>query len=132
LIADKAKARELEIVVSTVSMAEVAKLKGHTDAESETKIREFFEEYWVIPAAYDITVAEKVRDLVRKYGPGLKSCDAIHAATALQHHIPLLETFDEPMIKRLNGKEGDPVLELRFPKYDRPAPSPQPPLLTGV
>jgi predicted nucleic acid-binding protein len=129
LIAEQAKRRELEIVVSTISMGEVAKINGLTDADAELKIRQFFEEYWVVPVAFDITVAEKVRELIRKYGPGLKACDAIHAATALQYGISLLETFDQPMINRLSGKEGNPPLELRFPKYDGPPPSAQRSLL---
>lgn len=123
---NQARNRELEIVVSTLAMGEVAKLEGQTDADAEAKIKQFFEERWVVPAAYDITTAEKVRDLVRRYG--IKPIDAAHVATAIQHHIPLLETFDQEMIDKVNGKEGNPLVAIRNPRYDGPPPSPQQPL----
>lgn len=117
LIIEQARRRELEIVVSVVAMGEVAKIAGEVDEEAEAKISQFFREYYVVPAAYDILVAEKVRDLVRRY-PGLKPFDAAHVATALHHAIPVLETFDRPLIGRIGSNE--PGLTVRWPAYEGP------------
>ena len=121
LIIEQAKRRELEIVVSVVAMGEVAKIEGVADAEAEAKISQFFREYYVVPAAYDILVAEKVRDLIRRY-KGLKPFDAAHVATALQHSIPVLETFDDPLINLVGNKE--PGLVIRHPLYEGARPLP--------
>ena len=76
-----------------------------------------------MPIAYDTKVAEEARRLIRKYRPGLKGADAVHMATALVWHIPLLETTD-PHLLGLDKKEGNPLLTIRRPLYEGMAPLP--------
>jgi len=114
LIIDQAERGELEIVVSVFAEAEVVKLDGELQQDSEALIREFFGRKYIIRAALDVPVATLVRDLVRN-NRGLKPYDAIHIATALHHNIPILETYDEGMIKLGAGKEGNLPLIIRKP-----------------
>jgi predicted nucleic acid-binding protein len=127
LIVDQARRREIEIVVSLWAMAEVVRIEGTPDDESEAIIAAFFEEPFVVRAAFDLAVAERARDLVRRYR-GLKPKDAVHVATALQNQISILETFDNDLITLLNNKEGNPALRVRHPLYEgtRPLPLEQP------
>lgn len=71
----------------------------------------------------DIAVARRARDLVRRYR--VKPIDAVHIATALQHNIPILETYDEDMIRLINEKEGKPPLKIRNPTFEGPPPGPE-------
>jgi predicted nucleic acid-binding protein len=123
LIIQQAERGELEIVTSILAEAEVVKLEGELSENAEARIREFFGRDYVIRAALDVPVVELARDLVRRYR-GLKPLDAVHIATALHHNIPILETFDEKMIRLVNGKEGDPPLVVRNPLYEGTRPLP--------
>lgn len=114
-IIDSAERGETEIVVSALAEAEVVKVDP-ADPDSETKIREFFARPYVIRVALDIRVAEMAREIVRTYG--LKPLDAVHVATALRAKVPTLETFDQEMIDKVNGKEGNPPLQIRNPTYE--------------
>lgn len=123
LIIEQAKGRQLELVVSTIALAEVAFLKGLSDSDSEAKIQEFFSRDYIVPVLYDITVAKIARGLIRTYRPGFKPADAVHMATALLWQIPILETTD-PDLLRLDRKEGNPPLIIRAPKYEGSQPLP--------
>lgn len=117
LINQQGQRGELEILVSTIAQAEAALLKGLSDIDSEAKIKEFFSREYIIPVAFDITVAEEARRLIRKYRPGFQPFDAAHMATALLNHIPILETTDPDLLK-LNEMEGNPKLKIRLPLYE--------------
>jgi len=123
LIIEQAKNGQLELVVSTIALAEVAFLQGLSDSDSEAKIQEFFSRDYIIPASYDITVARMARRLIRTYRPNFKPPDAVHMATALLWRIPILETTD-PDLLRLDRKEGNPPLIIRKPKYEGSQPFP--------
>jgi predicted nucleic acid-binding protein len=116
-IINQAERGELEIVVSAFAEAEVVKLDGELQQDSEELIREFFGRNYIIRAALDIPVAALVRELVRN-NKGLKPYDAIHIATALHHKIPILETYDERMIKLGSGKSGSLPLIIRNPTFE--------------
>ncbi len=109
-----------EILVSMWAEAEVVKFDGVADDEAEKRIKEFFGRDYVVRVALDLVVAEKVRYLVRRYG--IKPQDATHMATALVHEVPVLETYDDDLLK-LDGKEGTPLLVIREPLYEGPPPS---------
>lgn len=94
LIINHAAQGGLEIMVSTIAEAEVAYLPGISSADSEAKIREFFSREYVVVASFDSPIARIARRLIRDHGPGLRAADAVHMATALQWHIPILETID--------------------------------------
>ena len=120
-IIDQAERGEVEIVTSALATIEVAYLVGHDDEDSELKIQEFFSRPYVIQAAIDVGVADIARNLIRKYreGPKLRSADAAHLATAIQHQIPLVETTDTELL-RLNKQEGNPLIVIRKPFYEGP------------
>jgi predicted nucleic acid-binding protein len=114
-IIEQAERGETEIVVSALAEAEVVKLDADDD-QAEEKIREFFARPYVIRVALDIRVAETAREIARKYA--LKPLDAVHVASALRANVPVLETYDETMIVRVDGREGSPPLRVRHPAYE--------------
>lgn len=108
---DRAKAGEIEIVVSALALAEVAKVNG--DPEAERTIQEFFRRPYVIVAQLDWLVAEEVRKMLRAV-PKLKAGDATHLATAVRWKIPVLETWDTDLVP-LTGQFGSPAVTVRTP-----------------
>jgi len=119
LIIDQAGRGEIEIVVSAVATIEAAYLAGLSDPESEALIQEFFSRNYIIPVAIDAPVASIARRLIRKYRdpPKIKPPDAAHLATAIQWHIPVIETTDTDLL-RLDGLEGNPRISIRRPLYE--------------
>lgn len=118
-ILDQGERGQLEIMVSVLAEAEVAKLEGGRDDDAELRIREFFGRNYVIRAGLEVAIAREARRLVRTYA-GIKPLDAVHIATALHHKVPILETYDTDMMK-ISGKEGDPPLTIQRPTYDAAA-----------
>jgi predicted nucleic acid-binding protein len=117
LILKQAEHGEIELRVSVIAQAEVAYLPGYSDVDSENIVLEFFSRNYITTVNYDILVSREARRLIRKYKPGFKPQDAIHMATAVLWHIPVLETIDTDLLK-LSGKEGSPPLIIRKPKYE--------------
>jgi predicted nucleic acid-binding protein len=119
LILGQGERGELEIVVPVLSEAEVVKI-GSTveEEEAERMIREFFGRDYIVRANLDPLVAQRARSLVRRYGPKIKPLDAVHIATALQHNIPLLETYDNDMISISGQEGGSSPLIIRRPTYE--------------
>ena len=115
LIISQARAGNIEIYVSAIAELEVAYLEGFSEADSEQKIREFFSRPYIVPAAFDIPVAREARRLIRSHH--LKPPDAAHLATAILHHVPLLETKD-PDLHRVDGQEGNPTITIQWPRYE--------------
>lgn len=120
LIIKQAERGEIQLRVSVVAQAEVAYLPGYSDLDSENIVREFFSRNYITTINYDIPVSREARRLIRKYKPGFKPYDAVHMATALLWHIPVLETVDSDLLK-LSGNEGDPPLTIREPLYEGPS-----------
>jgi hypothetical protein len=81
----------------------VLKLKGYPQLKGDEreKVRAFFRRSCWIFADVDRFVAERAQELVWKYE--LRPKDATHVATAVVHSIPVLDTFDRPLITR-SGK----------------------------
>jgi predicted nucleic acid-binding protein len=121
LIIYQARRGELEIVVSVIATIEAAYLVGHSDIDSETLIREFFSREYIIPVSIDTPIAAIARQLIRRHRGNLRinPPDATHLATAIQWHIPVIETTD-PDLLRLDGLEGNPPIRIRRPPYDGP------------
>ncbi len=102
-------------MTSALTLAEVIKLKHKAliPLEDAKKVKEFFERYDLIEVRdVDRRTAEAARQLVWDYGIDPK--DAIHVATALKYHIPILDTFDVRLSKR-DGKLGNPPLRIGRP-----------------
>jgi len=119
LIIEQAERGEIQIVVSAMATIEVAYLAGSSDPESEAMIREFFTREYIVPVGIDVSIASIARELIRKYrnAPKIKPVDAAHFATAIQWHIPVIETTD-PDLLRLNELEGNPTVRIRRPLYE--------------
>ena len=116
----QAKRGELEIMVSMLAEAEVAKVDDELGPgdDSESMIREFFGRSYIVRVALEVEIAREARRLVRVY-KGMKPLDAVHIATALRYAVPILETYDAEMLKR-TGQEGEPPLIIRKPDAGEP------------
>lgn len=113
-VLEAAEEGRIEIVTSAWTLTEVIKKKGEKPIpkESEQKIRDFFENPWIIVREVDRFVAESARDLIWRHG--LKGPDAVHLATALRLGLTVMDTFDDDLIK-LDGKLGRPPLRIGHP-----------------
>ena len=120
-IIEQARGGQIEIVVSVMATIEAAYLEGHSDQNSEELIREFFSRGYIIPIGMDTRIAAITRGLIRKYRTShkLKPPDAAHLATAIQWHIPIIETTD-PDLLQLDHAEGNPPIIIRKPLYEGP------------
>lgn len=110
-----AEKRQLVIVTSAVTIAEVIKVKGkpRLKRESEQKIGDFFKHEWIVVVDCDRRVAEAARRLMWEHDFLLHK-DAIHVATAIQGRVDQLDTFDGHLI-RISGMVGNPPLLIGKP-----------------
>lgn len=120
-IIQQAQQGGLEIMVSEMAKVEAAYLEGRSDIESESLISEFFSRHYIIPVSVDDQVSKIARGLIRKYRNSLriKPPDAVHLATALLWHLPVIETTDADFL-RLDRREGNPPIIIRRPLYEGP------------
>lgn len=105
---------KIEIVTSAWTLTEVIKKKGEKPIPrtSEQKIRDFFENPYILVREVDRFVAEQARDLI--WAHGLKGPDAVHLATAVRLGLTVMDTFDIDLLK-LDGKCGRPPLRIGHP-----------------
>lgn len=115
----------VEIVVSTLAIAEVAYLEGFTDEAAERRIREFFSREFIVIAAVDERVGEIAQAIVRKHRSQgrVNPRDAIHLATAVRFSIPTVETTDKRFWS-FDSLEGDPAVRVRAPLFEGNIPMP--------
>ena len=106
---------ECEIVTSAVTLTEVIKLKGEPPLKEadEQKIKDFFENDYILIAELTRFIGEKARHLIWKHQT-LKPKDAIHLATAIDVDSPYLDTFDNGLLK-LNGKLDGVLIHIGKP-----------------
>ncbi len=114
---EKAKAGKLEIVTSALTIAEVLylKTKGKIDKERSLDVHKFFAHTFILIQPLDRFIAEFARDIVWKYNVHPK--DAVHIASALWDEIPILNTFDNGLLKK-DGIIGSPPLRITTPDID--------------
>ena len=109
---------ELKIVTSSLTLAEVLRLKGKDPipAADAHKVRGFFRNPYIVLYDLDRTIAESAQDVV--WNQGVKPKDAVHVATALAASgvagIEQLDTFDGNLIA-LSGQMGNPPLVIGRP-----------------
>lgn len=103
-IIDRAERGETEILVSALAECEVARIDEALSDDAEAMIREFFNRPYIIRVVLDPPVAELARELVRTYR--IKGADAAHVATALHWNVPVFETTDGELVKKLNATPG--------------------------
>lgn len=110
LVLDAAEAGKLELVISTLTIAEVLALRGKAPipAERAEAVRRFFRRQYFIVADVTRFIAEQARELV--WAHGVKPKDAIHVATVLEAGVPRLDTFDDGLLARSGKVGGDPTL----------------------
>jgi predicted nucleic acid-binding protein len=119
-----AEAKELKIVTSAMTIAEVVRVKGmERIPRVETILKEFFEHEFLIVVSVDRSVATKARQLMYEF-PALKPMDAIHLATAIKGKVFEMQTYDGGLLN-LSGKIGVPPLSIRQPSL------PNPPLISN-
>jgi predicted nucleic acid-binding protein len=116
---------ELVIVTSSLSIAEVVKLRHHkpiplADAE---RVRKFFRQPYIVVRELDRFLGEEAQSMVWDHDVDPK--DAVHVATALRVGVEQLDTFDEKLIGK-SGVIGNPPLSIGRPlvteQLELPAP----------
>jgi len=101
-ILEDAENGSVEIVTSTLTIAEVIKPKGSTilTLQQEEFISSFFLHEYIL--TYDVTraIAESARKLSREHK--LRPPDAIHLATALAAEVDIFQTWNTNDFKELD------------------------------
>lgn len=115
---EKAHRGEVELVVSAITLVEVIRLKGklRLKQSSEKKIKEFFENDFILLVNVDRFIAESARQLI--WENNLHSKDSIHVATALYKNVSILNTFDGNLLKldgQLQLNDGSDKLKICKP-----------------
>lgn len=113
-VIEKAELGELEIVTSTLTLAEVLYLRKDVEIgpDQSKVIRKFFENEYILLVNVTREVAELAQDIV--WGYKVRPKDAIHVASTLKAKVPILDTFDGYLIG-LNNRIGDPPLLISEP-----------------
>lgn len=109
---------EVEIVTSTLSIAEVLMLRP-ADAlpqHRRVKVETIFAKKYVLTIPLTRRIAISARDLVWDYGIAPK--DAVHVASAVAANAKTLNTFDRQLIGK-NGLVGSPPLTIEAPAVNQ-------------
>lgn len=94
------------IVTSALTLAEVLWLRGAprlTEDRAEL-LNRFFRRSCMRVVNLDRKIAQRAQRLVWEIG--IKPKDSVHVASALQYECPILETFDQPLIKKTPDIDG--------------------------
>lgn len=104
-VLEQARNGHVLIVTSALTLAEVLFIKGgkKLDPSKRGKVDIFFRADFISVKNVTRAISEMARDVVWDFGVNPK--DAIHVATAAFHRIPVLHTFDGPLI----GKNGSVI-----------------------
>lgn len=112
-ILDDAAAGKTVIITSTLTIAEVIRMRGNPilTEDEETTIAGFFQHSYIL--LHDVTriVAENARRLARQHG--LRPNDAIHLATALLSDADVFESWNKNDFDRIQGVS----IEIRTPTW---------------
>jgi predicted nucleic acid-binding protein len=115
-VIEAAKKGTIEILTSTLSLAEVCKNPGIRSTRADL-IADYFETDYILLANVDRGVGERARVLMTSGHSGLKPPDAIHLATAALSGVEEMHTFDGRLLD-LNGvidKSDGTKLRIRKP-----------------
>jgi predicted nucleic acid-binding protein len=112
-----AQMHAIEIVTSAFTITEVLFPKGRVrmTPDSRAKIKGFFRRSGLLLVEVDRRLAEDAQEYF--WDHGVKPKDAIHVASAVAGLCPVLETYDNGLLK-LDGKlalPGGKVLNIREP-----------------
>jgi predicted nucleic acid-binding protein len=102
-VVDGAVRGDTEIYTSAMVLIEVNKHPDKDPQVAGDKLRDFFENDYIVFVAMDRRVGELGRELMRSGLSGLKPADAAHLASAAVANVDELHTFDTDLLKA-NGK----------------------------
>ncbi len=110
----RAKAGEVVIITSTLTLAEVLWMRNNPmiAQDKAATVRKFFRHSYFRMRNVTRAIAESAQELV--WNHSIKPKDAIHVATALDAKVPTLETFDADLLKK-SGRIGTSNLVIRRP-----------------
>jgi len=113
-VIQEAERGTIEIITSTLTIAEVLYLKEHKKIvpEKAEQIARFFENKYILPIVLDRYIAEMARTIY--WGSNIKPKDAVHVASAMKAKIIRFDTFDKDLIT-FSGKIGNPALIIGEP-----------------
>lgn len=114
----RAEAGEIILVTSALTLTEVLHLKGQPPLPQDVRqiVTAFFKNDYIHIRNVTRRVAELARELV--WDAQIDPKDAIHVATSIEAHLPLLNTFDVKLLRK-NGQVGDPPLIIAHPETAR-------------
>ena len=102
------------IVTSALTLAEVLYTRKLILPEADKiKIDNFFKSVFISVRNVTRKIAEDARNVVWQYK--VRPKDAVHIATALQHRIPVFNTFDNALLRK-DGQIGQPPLTIQKPR----------------
>lgn len=111
---ERAERGEVCIVTSALTIAECLWLRGATPIPRDRAeiLRAFFRHSYIRIRNVTRKTAEQAQNLV--WDHGVRPKDAVHIATAIETHVPIVETFDGPLLRK-SGTIGTPPLIIREP-----------------
>jgi predicted nucleic acid-binding protein len=111
---ERAEMGEVCIITSALTIAECLWLRGSVPIPKNRAqiVRLFFRHSYMRVRNVTRKTSELAQDLV--WDQGIRPKDAIHVATALEARVPVIETFDDPLIGK-TGLIGSPALIIRAP-----------------
>ena len=121
-VIEAAKKGVIEIATSSFSLVEVCKAPAIKTGGDEDRIRDFFDNPWVLGVPLDQAVGGRARQLMMGGHAGLKPPDASHLARALLARAEEFHTFDDKLLKLDGVLQGSNGLILRVCKPEVPAP----------
>ena len=92
-----------DIFTSALALVEVNKHPDKDPKVGADKLKDFFENDYIVPVAMDRRVGELGRELMQRRFPGLKPPDASHLASAIIANVDEMHTFDSDLLD-LDGK----------------------------
>ncbi len=114
-VIQRAEKREVIIVTSALTLAEVLWMRGSPRLPSEKAelVRKLFRRSYIRVCNLSRKLSEDAQ--VHVWEHGIKPKDAIHVATAIHLGVTALETFDRDLISK-SGKVGNSPLLIRQPE----------------
>ncbi len=107
-VLDRAKAGELMIWTSSLTLAEVYKFKCDGPkalaADQDLLFEQYIESDFVVEVQVDHAIATLARRLCRQHPPLKKPNDGIHLASAVLNNVDHFHTFDADDLLALAGK----------------------------
>ena len=121
-VVDSAAKGDTEIYTSALSLVEVNKHPDRDPRAAADKLKDYFENEYIVLVAMDRRVGEFGRALMRSGLAGLKPADAAHLASAAIANVDEMHTFDTDLLKA-DGKVKKPdgtVLKICRPSMGGP------------